>query len=168
MNAGTSVWQPPTILIEDDEARGVTNDKVSVTGDPTRPGYAYATWLRTTVPPGEHQSENADLHSFAFRGEPMISRTTDGGASWSTPVPMRRSNAYFQGNQIAVGPDGTLYDVAATLFTGAGIQPNEQGVYMGVMRSTDAGAALVGSDEDRTDPDGAAVRPRRRLPHPCG
>jgi hypothetical protein len=52
---------------------------------------------------------------------------------------MRQSNAYFQGNQIAVGPDGTLYDVAATLFTGAGIQPNEQGVYMGVMRSTDAG-----------------------------
>jgi len=69
----------------------------------------------------------------------MFSRTTDGGATWSTPVPMRRSNAYFQGNQIAVGPDGTLYNVTATLFTGAGIQPNGQGIYMGLMRSNDAG-----------------------------
>jgi hypothetical protein len=70
---------------------------------------------------------------------PMFSRTTDGGQTWSKPVPMRTSNAYFQGNQIAVGPDGTLYNVTANLFTGAGIQPNDKGIYMGVMRSTDAG-----------------------------
>jgi hypothetical protein len=50
---------------------------------------------------------------------------------------MRESNAYFQGNQIAVGPDGTLYDVTAVLFTGAGFSQN--GIYMGVMRSNDAG-----------------------------
>ena len=50
---------------------------------------------------------------------------------------MRRSNAFMQGNQIAVAPDGTLYNVEATLFTGAGL--NENGVYMGVMRSKDAG-----------------------------
>ena len=139
MPLGGTTWRSPTILIEDDESRGVTNDKVSVTGDPTRAGYAYATWLRIDVPPGQRQSENADLHSFAFRGFPMFSRTTDGGATWSTPVPMRQSNAFVQGNQIAVGPDGTLYNVGATLFTGAGIQPNDKGVFMGVMRSTDAG-----------------------------
>ena len=52
---------------------------------------------------------------------------------------MRQSNAYFQGNQIVVGPDGTLYNVTATLFTGAGTQPNDQGIYMGVMRSSDGG-----------------------------
>jgi hypothetical protein len=69
----------------------------------------------------------------------MISRTTDGGRTWSRPVPMRESNAYYQGNQIAVAPDGTLYDVTAVLFTGAGVQPNLNGVYMGVMRSRDAG-----------------------------
>jgi hypothetical protein len=132
-------WKPPTILIEDEGSRGVFNDKVSITGDPTRAGHAYATWLRGDYPPGPRQSPVADLRSFAFRGLPMFSRTTDGGDTWSTPEPMRQNNAYFQGNQIAVAPDGTLYNVTAVLFTGAGIQPNLRGVYMGVMRSNDAG-----------------------------
>ena len=130
-------WRPPQILIEDRGGRGISNDKVSVTGDPTRAGYAYATWLRFTHPAQGRNAPIADLHSFAFRGEAMISRTTDAGAHWSTPEPMRNSNTYFQGNQIAVGPDGTLYDVTANLFRGA--VANEQAVYMGVMRSTDVG-----------------------------
>jgi hypothetical protein len=132
-------WRAPQLLIEDSGDRGVFNDKCSITGDPTRKDYAYATWIRGDYPPGPRQSSIADFHSFAYRGQPMFSRTTDGGKTWSTPTPMRQSNAYFQGNQIAVGPDGTLYNVAANLLTGAGLQPNNQGIYMGVMRSTDAG-----------------------------
>lgn len=138
-NRTLNEWAVPTIIQEDIGDRGVFNDKVSITGDPTRAGYAYATWLRADFPPGQNQSPTADFHSFAYRGQPMFSRTTDGGATWSKPVPMRKSNAFFQGNQIAVGPDGTLYNVTANLFTGAGIQPNDEGVYMGVMRSNDAG-----------------------------
>ena len=137
-------WRPPQILIEDVGDRGAFNDKISVTGDPTRPGYAYATWLRGDYPNGGAQSENADLHSFAYRGLPMFSRTTDGGLTWSTPVAMRKSNAYFQGNQIAVLPDGTLLNVAAVLFRGSGIQPNTNGVFMTVLRSNDAGRTWSG------------------------
>jgi hypothetical protein len=138
-------WRPPQILIEDRGDRFISNDKVSVTGDPTRAGYAYATWLRFTHPSEGQDNPTADFHSFAFRGNPIISRTINGGATWSTPVPMRKSNTYFQGNQIAVGPDGTLYNVTANLFTGA--VAGEQAVYMGVMRSRDAG------------PHGSALRP---------
>ena len=133
----SGTWRSPTILIEEGGDRGVTNDKVSVTGDPTREGYAYATWLRTRYPNEGRQSPTADLNAFSWRGTPMISRTTDGGRTWSTPTAMRDSNVYMQGNQIAVGPDGTLYDVAATLFTGAGTNLN--GIYVGVMRSRDEG-----------------------------
>jgi len=132
-----TTWRAPQILIEDRGDRFISNDKVSITGDPTRAGYAYATWLRFAHPADGGNSPTADFHSFAFRGYPMISRTTNGGATWSTPVPMRNSNTYFQGNQIAVGPDGTLYNVTANLFTGA--VGTAQTVYMGVMRSQDAG-----------------------------
>ena len=132
-----SAWRAPQILIEDLGDRFISNDKVSITGDPTRDGFAYATWLRFTHPSEERDNPIVDFHSFAFRGNPMISLTTNGGATWSRPVPMRQSNTYFQGNQIAVGPDGTLYNVAANLFTGA--VASEQAVYMGVMRSRDAG-----------------------------
>jgi hypothetical protein len=151
-----SAWRAPQLLIEDLGDRFISNDKVSVTGDPTRAGFAYATWLRFTHPSEERDNPIADFHSFAFRGNPMISRTTNGGATWSRPVPMRQSNTYFQGNQIAVGPDGTLYNVTANLFTGA--VAGGAGDLHGRHALSRCGPNVVGAHQDRSDPDGAAVR----------
>lgn len=165
-----SGWKEPTILIEDEGSRGVANDKVSITGDPTRPGYAYATWIRIDYPAGQRQSENADLVSLSWRGQPMFSRTTDAGETWSRPVPMRESNNYFQGNQIAVGPDGTLYNVTANLFTGNSRVAHS--VYMGVMVSRDAGRhwsaptkiAPIGTQQLFVPDDGFPIRAEDYLP----
>jgi Neuraminidase (sialidase) len=79
--------------------------------------------------------------SFAFRGQPRSSRTTDGGRTWSRPISMTgNQNVYAQGNQIAVLPDGTLVNVFAILFKGSGIQPPQANqVFMAVTRSTDGG-----------------------------
>ena len=97
----------------------------------------------------------------------MFSRTTDGGATWSTPVPMRQSNAFFQGNQIAVGPDGTLYNVVANLFTGAGVQPNGRAsTWASCARGRRP--ALVGAGADRADPDAQLVVPDDDFPIRAG
>jgi hypothetical protein len=133
---GGATWSAPATIIRDDNPINF-NDKESITGDWTRAGYAYATWIRGAFP-GENRSFNSFV-SFAYRGQPMFSRTTDGGQTWSTPRRMTNQNIYAQGNQIVVLPDGTLVNVFAALFKGAGIQPNDNQVFMAVIRSKDGG-----------------------------
>ncbi|HEX9331882.1 MAG TPA: sialidase family protein, partial [Anaerolineales bacterium] len=89
--------------------------------------------------PGENASFNA-LHSFAFRGDAMFSRTTNGGASWEAPRSILPTNAnlFTIGNQIVVLPDGTLVDVFG-LGRGSGIQPSVNPFTHSLVRSTDKG-----------------------------
>lgn len=133
-------WSAPVDITRDDPATdpGVFNDKQSITADPAIPGRAYVTWIQGNLP-GENISFAKLSHAFSYRGMPMFSRTVDGGQTWSAPKAMTNANLYAQGNQIAVLPDGTLIDVMAILFKGAGVQPNPNGVYMAVMRSQDGG-----------------------------
>jgi hypothetical protein len=134
---GGATWSSPKTIIRDNNP--VTfNDKESITGDWMRAGYAYITWLRGNFP-GDKRSFNSMLHSFAYRGTPMFSRTTDGGQTWSTPEPITNQIIYGQANQIAVLPDGTLADVFVTLFKGSGIQPSGQQVFIAMSRSKDGG-----------------------------
>jgi hypothetical protein len=136
---GGASWDAPKTLILDDATSPNFNDKPSITGDPTRPGYAYATWDRLNLPDKKLQSQFHTL-DHAFAGRTMISRTTDGGANWSTPIALftKSSNVSTLANQIAVLPDGSLVDVFLD-YRASGLQPSAGGYYTDVSISHDAG-----------------------------
>ena len=136
---GGATWSDP-VTVQRDTNPVNFNDKEAITADWTKPDHAYAVWIRGAIP-GDGRSERSVQRSFAFRGQPVFSRTTDGGETWSTPISMTRNqNVFAQGNQIAVLPDGTLVNVFAVLFKGSGIQPPQANqVFMATTRSTDGG-----------------------------
>ena len=133
---GGSTWSPATTLIRDTSGLHF-NDKESITADPTRPGHVYAVWDRGTFP-SETRSARSEARSFAFRGQGIFARTTNGGATWSTPVGMSNQNMSSIGHQIAVLPNGTLVD-AYMEFHGSGQQPSPNQSFQAVMISKDAG-----------------------------
>jgi hypothetical protein len=167
---GGDTWSEPTTLISDTSAFNF-NDKESITADSTNASNVYAVWDRSRKP-GENADFNA-LHSFAFRGPAMFSRTTDGGVTWSAPRNIMPTNAnlFTIGNQIAVLPNGTLADVFA-LGKGSGIQPSKNPFTESLMLSTNKGLTWSGVIDISTDqsvavrdPDtGAAVRAGEGLP----
>jgi hypothetical protein len=169
---GGSTWSAPTVVHETLVPPGTNpidllNDKESITADPTDPTgqTAYLVWDRLNLP-SDDSSVNA-LHAFAFRGDTLFARTTDGGATWQTQVifaPL--ANQQTIGHQIVVLPDGTLVD-SFTLLNGSGKQQAKAAQnHLAVMRSTDHGetwsAPILGpaiQQVEVTDPDtGAPVR----------
>jgi hypothetical protein len=136
---GGDTWSEPTTLIRDlaDVTPFYLNDKESITADPFDANYVYAVWdrLRKT---GNAQSPSAE-NSWAFRGDTLFSRTTDGGATWEEPKVILQTSKLTgaSGNQIAVLPDGTLVDIFV-LYQGSG--KNNPGSDIQIQRSTDKGA----------------------------
>ncbi len=169
---GGDTWSEPTTLIRETTPFHF-NDKESITADPTdsTSRLVYAVWDRSRKP-GENADFNA-LHSFAFRGDIMFSRTTNAGASWETPRSVLPTNAnlFTIGNQIAVLPNGTLVDVFE-LLKGSGVQPSVNPFTESLIRSTDKGVTwsrVIDISTDQSvavrDPDtGAAVRAGAGLP----
>jgi hypothetical protein len=139
---GGKKWDHLSLLKVDNNQNQFFNDKESVTADPTRNGTAYAVWDRL-VGPADNPAVLAH-NFFAFTGPAWLSKTTDGGQSWSTPkiiVPTRQ-NQQTIGNQVVVSPDGTVYDFF-TLITGTGpagpMSSVPHGFSIAFVKSTDAG-----------------------------
>ncbi len=159
---GGDTWSEPTTLIVDTSPFNF-NDKESITADPTNSNFVYAVWDRSRIP--TDQANLNALRSFAFRGDIMFARTTNGGASWepARAIFSPKDLEFTIANQIVVLPNGTLVDVF-TNFKGSGI--NAPGVFVEVIRSTDKGVTWsdpIVVDHLRTvgvvDPDtGQAVR----------
>src|SRR5205085_5954701 len=90
--------------------------------------------------PSDEQNFNA-YHGFAFRGDALFAKTTDGGAHWQTQVTFApAANMETIGHQVLVLPGGTLVD-SFSLLNGSGNQPAKAAQnHLAVMRSTDGGA----------------------------
>ena len=149
---GGSHWQAP-VTAELDTSTQALNDKESVTGDPLDANAAYAVWDRL-VSPVSNANPSAFVHSIAFRGPALFSRTTDKGATWSQGRVIFDPGEKDQtiGNQIVVptaGPArGVLIDGmdvivnkgGKCLFTHGGAHCNgSQTITAAVLRSTDGG-----------------------------
>ncbi len=73
----------------------------------------------------------------------VVSYTTDGGASWSSPTQINTppGGHYSQGCDIAIGPNGEVYVCWAQVSSGSLIED-----YLGFAKSTNGGASWVVTD----------------------
>ncbi len=141
---GGATWTMHRYQIRDDDQNQFFNDKESVTADPTRPKTAYVVWDRLVGPANNAAVEAHNF--FAFTGPAWLSRTSDGGNTWSAPqiiVPTGQNQQTID-NQIVVAPDGTLYDFFDLILgTGPNMGPLStapHGLNEAIIRSTDGGA----------------------------
>lgn len=111
---GGTTWSTPVLLALSDRG-GDLHDKNSITADPTRPGYAYAVWDLLDLPEGAaiNPARGTFGGGLGFKGKSLVSRTVDGGLTWSAPRPLYNPGGVNQtiGNQIVVQPDGRLVNV---------------------------------------------------------
>ncbi|WP_210411236.1 sialidase family protein [Pseudarthrobacter sp. NIBRBAC000502771] len=172
---GGATWTAPKTLIEDLGSPQFFNDKESVTADPLVAGTAYAVWDRLVSP---NDNPRSTAHASAFTGPTFFSKTTDSGVTWSTPkviVPTTNKQQTI-GNQIVVGPSGTLYNFFDLILgTGANGVDQLHGLNVAFTTSVDGGASWTApqviaklNTAGVTDPNtGAAVRTGDIIPEPA-
>jgi hypothetical protein len=141
---GGATWSEPTTIIRDSGGRDSSygsNDKESITADPTSANYVYAVWDRFVAPSGTSKASLAGLENSRTGRQPVwFSRTTNGAATWE---PARNIFDLSEltgtiGNQIVVLPNGDLVDIFDQFL----IFKNShklRGENIAVIRSTDKG-----------------------------
>jgi hypothetical protein len=139
---GGATWSEPTALIRDSGTRDngyASNDKESVTADPTNSKYVYAVWDRFVTQGNSNPSFQGLVHDRTGHGPAYFSRSTDGGATWEPARNITGPEArYFTiNNQIVVLPNGDLVD-EFTLFSLSNAR-GSRGSNLAIIRSTDKG-----------------------------
>jgi Neuraminidase (sialidase) len=97
---GGATWSTP-VAVAKSNVETLFHDKEMLTVDnsPTSPfhGRVYMAWTEFVGPPDASQSQE------------VISRSKDGGATWSKPVVLSGALGNVEGSHPVVGPDGTVY-----------------------------------------------------------
>jgi hypothetical protein len=97
---GGATWGDPVVVAADPDPL-VFLDKESVLADPTVPGRAWVVWVRYRNP---SRTQEASTNTT------MVSRTTDGGHTWSTSLQIHDAGTETQFHQLVLLTDGTLLD----------------------------------------------------------
>jgi hypothetical protein len=164
---GGLTWGDPIQIIEDTNPRFL-NDKNSITADPTDSSFVYAVWDRLKLPVGSIINPE-NVIGFGFQGPVMLSRTTNGGATWEPARAIFNpgGNAQTIGNQIVVLPDGTLVDFFNEIFQFRNPGGDSFVYNVALIRSTDRGVTWTKGQAIRVaqllskaafDPGGVGVR----------
>jgi hypothetical protein len=140
-------WTGP-IAISNNTNELATDDKASITADPTNANDAYIVWDRSSLPQGILHRSSQPLFGITGVEQPtLFSQTTDGGQTWSAPRVLYDpgANAGTIASRIIVEPDGTL--VALTCEQDAFKNDAHGGQfqqYLVVLRSKDQGQSWQG------------------------
>lgn len=99
----------PILIAFDDQ--GDLHDKNTLTADPTDPDVVYTVWDKLDIPTGAQIQPDRAV-ALGFKGAALISRTTDGGQTWTEPERLYNPGGINQtiGNQIVVDDQGVAYD----------------------------------------------------------
>jgi hypothetical protein len=113
-------------------------DKESVTADPTMPGYVYVVWDKYSNQAGQYHDHGNGAN--ASKGPAVLSRSTDGGQTWSNPQAIYSRNDGTLDNDILVLPNGTLLDFFVDFVVKSGSKnPEVFNGYISFVSSTDHG-----------------------------
>jgi hypothetical protein len=127
---GGDTWGPPSFVVQDDDP-SVFHDKEWIGVGPD--GAVYVTWARFTFQPkGKTGLGNYEASPI------VISKSTDGGATWSTPTVI--SGPFAQFSTPVIHDDGTPDGVIYVSFEEWNNPVGRNGGRAFVARSTDGGA----------------------------